>query len=613
MVHDQSESIVQTKDSSFYRTQYIKKLESLKEKLSEKFDIVTYGFAKSLETSLDSSYSNKLTDISQALDQIYNQYANQNIGAILLSTDGIYNTGQNPLYTVRRKPNIPVFTIGLGDTTIAKDLYINDVVHNDITFLGNDFPVRVDISQNGYTNETVKVDIFEKGQLLSSKTVAFESNQQDVTVDFKFKAESVGYRKYTVKISELEDEFTVKNNSQNFYLNVIDGRQKILLTYSYTHPDISALNYVIKNNKNYDLTVLPISKLKGDLTSYDLIIVHNYQSGAKALDNLIKTNEVPFLHIIGVKADFKKLVNANIGLNGTGRNSEDIVFEGNVNFNEIIFEKAIFNLLNNAPPLKSPQGNISFSESVQTIAYQNIGNITLTKPLIYTSQKQDNKYAVVLGEGLWRWRLFDQLQNETTKNFEAFFSQIVNYLAIKENKDPFKVNQDNEYEESDQVIVRAELYNASYQRTNQSEVKYQLTDEEGKVFDYVFFKTNDSYLLDLGRLKQGVYQWQASTSFENQTYVKRGAFVVKEAKKELLNLTADHRLLKNLSAYTKAQFYEFDNLDIAANDLLNREDIVSIAYQEKSFKDIIDYKWLFILVILFVTTEWFVRKFLGGY
>ena len=613
ILHDQSESIVQTADSSFYKSTYIENLKSMGSRLEKKFEVIPYGFSNSIQTGIDSLYSNKLTDISQAINQVYDQYENRNIGAIILSTDGIFNKGQNPIYTVNRKVNIPVFTIGLGDTTIAKDLFISDVVSNDVAFLGNDFPIKVDLQQNGFNNSKVKIDLLSNSKIIKSKTIKFENDQTEASIDFQLTASRVGYQKFTVRITELEGEFTFKNNSKNFYLNVIDGRQKILLTYGFTHPDISALNYVIETNKNYDLTVTPISELNGDLTGYDLIIVHNYQSTVPELNEIISTNEVPVLHIIGVNSDFRNLVNANIGISGVGNNTEDVVFQSNTGFKDIIFDVKTTKLLNAAPPLNSPQGGINFSEGVQIIAYQKIGSITLSKPLIYASEKGENKYAVILGEGIWRWRLFDKMQNETTENFANFFSKVITYLAVKENKDPFKINVDREFEESDEVIVRAELYNASYQLTNDSEVKYKLINAEGKVFDYTFFKTNEDYILELGKLDQGIYNWEARTMLDAKNYVKKGAFVVRETKKEMMNLSANHRLLSNIASNTKAAFYLPNSLNKLEADLIEREDIVAVTYQEKRFDDAIDYKWLFFLIVFFLTIEWFIRKFQGGY
>ena len=613
ILHDQSESIVQTKDSTFYKTGYIDSLMQLSTKLQDKFEVVKYGFSSQLENGFDSIYDNKLTDISHALNQVYDQYENRNIGSVVISTDGIFNAGQNPIYTINRKANVPVFTIGLGDTTIAKDLLISDIISNDVAFLGNDFPVQVDVSHNGFKNAKIKVDLISGNRVIQSKSLQFNGDESEQMAEFQLTANTVGYRKYSVKITQMEGEFTYKNNSKNFYLNVIDGRQKILLTYGFTHPDIAALNYVIEQNKNYDLTVTPINELKGSLSAYDLIIIHNFQATVPELNSIISTNETPILHFVGVNSDFKKLVNSNIGMTGNGNNTEDILFENNINFKDIIFDPNTVKLLNAAPPLTSPQGNISFSEGVQTIAYQKIGSITLSKPLIYTNQKGDNKYGVIMGEGIWRWRLFDQMQNETTENFSDFFSKIITYLAVKENKDPFKINVSKEFEESQEVIVRAELYNASYQLTNDAEVSFNLMDENNIVYSYTFFKTEKDYILELGKLKQGIYTWEASTRFEKNKYLKKGSFVVKETKREMLNLSANHRLLNNIASNTRGKFYNANAIHDLENDLLSREDIVSITYQEKSFDDAIDYKWLFFLIICFLIAEWFIRKFQGGY
>ena len=581
--------------------------------LTNKFEVVPYSFSNQLEQGIDSVYDRKLTDISHALNQVYDQYANRNIGAIILSSDGIFNSGQNPIYTVDRKSNVPLFTIGLGDTMVVKDLYISGVDHNDVAFLSNDFPVRITITNNGFDGEEVNVNIASGGKTIQSKKIAFKAGQLDADVDFLLTAGKVGYQKYTVSVSRLGGEFTFKNNTKNFYVNVIDGRQKILLTYGFTHPDIAAINYVIENNKNYDLTVAPITELKTELTRYDLIIVHNYQKTNSLLNDIINTNEVPVLHIVGVNADFSNLVKYNIGVNGSGNKDEDIVCQFNPSFKDILFNEKTVSLLNAAPPLNSPQGNLTFSDGAQIVAFQKIGNIKLSKPLIYTNQKDNNKYAVILGEGIWRWRLYDQLQNETTENFAAFFSQMITYLAVKENKDPFKINIENEYEESEKIVVKAELYNASYQLTNDEEVALKLSDEEGKEYNYTFYRTEEAYLLELGRLKQGIYNWTASTTFENKRLVKNGSFIVKETKRELLNLTANHRLLFNLSKSTNGKFYLPSETDQLKTDLEAREDIVTVAYQEKSFKDAIDYKWLFFLLLLMLTSEWFFRKYHGGY
>jgi len=612
IAHDVSESIIQNKDSSFIKNEYQASLNILSTQLEEKFDVINYKFSNTINDNIKSNYSGKLTDISKVLDQIYSQYSNKNIGAIILSTDGIYNTGSNPIYSANRKTYIPIYTIGLGDTNEVKDCRIDNIFNNDIAFLGNKFPVEISISQTDFSSKKMTVGIYLQNKLIQSQTINFKKDKEQHKLNFILNATKIGFVKYTVKIKELEGEFTYKNNTSNFYIDIIDGRQKIALAYSGIHPDLSALNYVIENNKNYEVNLIQYKDLT-NINTYDLIICHNYENQNESLNDFIKNGKKPVLFIVGASTNFNDLSKLNIGLTGKSNKSEDVMFSMNGQFNTILYPPNISNLLSSAPPLKSPFGNFKFSKSIDVLAYQKIGNIKLDNPLIYFNKKNAVKYGVIMGEGIWRWRLFDQFKNNTTDNFEFLFSKIISYLAIKENKTPFKTHLKNEYTESENIIVLSEFYNASYDLINTNEVEFRLTNENNKLFTYNFFKTTNAYKLDLGRLPQGIYKWSSSMEFNTKTYRNSGSFLIKEVKTELLNNTANHRLLRNISENTNGSFYYPNQLNTIALDINSRDDIVTVSYKEKSFKDLIDYKWILFLILSLLFIEWFIRKFNGGY
>ena len=69
--------------------------------------------------------------MSAALHLLNQLYRYANVGAVILSGDGIYNTGENPLYT-NIDLKAPVFTVALGDTTRQRDLRVSRVLCNNI-------------------------------------------------------------------------------------------------------------------------------------------------------------------------------------------------------------------------------------------------------------------------------------------------------------------------------------------------------------------------------------------------------------------------------------------------------------------------------------------------
>lgn len=612
IANDNSESVVSTKDSLFYKNDFIPQLQELSDALTEDFEVINYTFSGVIEEGLKQGYIGKTTNISLVFEQIFEQYTNRNIGGIVLASDGIYNVGSNPIYTLTRKSFIPVFSVGLGDTNKVKDVKIEFVKHNEIVFVGNDFPVEVGIDQSQYNGQEVKVGIYKNDKLLQEKQLKFNRDNQQLQAQFELKAGSVGFQKYTIKVSELADEFTTTNNVRDFYIEVIDGRQKILIAHNGPHPDISAIRFVIENNKNYEVEVKQINEVSS-LKAYDLVIIHNYSSENNSINDAIASGSTPCLFIIGNRSEVTALSRAKIGFSGTKTDLEEVSFKHNTAFKEILLSPKVIELLSSAPPLQSPFGDFKFSAANEVLAYQKIGSITLEKPLIYFNRKNNSRFGVIMGEGIWRWRLQDQLQNSTTENFEEFMGKLITYLAVKDNKDPFRIHAEKIYNENQSVVVKAELYNKSFELINEPEVIFEYTDENEKSFSPHFLRSANSYQLDLGKMKSGLYSWKASTEFQGKNYIKKGSFLVKEINIEQLNIEANHRLLRNMSDNSGGNFYFPNEMADLKTELLNRDDMVTVVYQEKTFDDLIDYKILLFLVLLLLSIEWFFRKYNGAY
>src|SRR6202000_1370961 len=110
--------------------------------LGDGYDVRSFNFGHDLGNGLSKNFSDKQTDISAALHQLNDRFANQNIGAIVLATDGIYNQGSAPQYEARNF-KASIYTVALGDTIPKRDLLISNVNYNKTVFLGDDFQIEV--------------------------------------------------------------------------------------------------------------------------------------------------------------------------------------------------------------------------------------------------------------------------------------------------------------------------------------------------------------------------------------------------------------------------------------------------------------------------------------
>ena len=60
---------------------------------------------------------------------------------------------------------------------------------------------------------------------------------------------------YIIDVKPKADEFTTENNYRHAYIDVVEGKEKILIVAQAPHPDIKAIRYALEKNENYELSL----------------------------------------------------------------------------------------------------------------------------------------------------------------------------------------------------------------------------------------------------------------------------------------------------------------------------------------------------------------------
>jgi hypothetical protein len=179
-------------------------------------------------------------------------------------------------------------------------------------------------------------------------------------------------------------------------------------------------------------------------------------------------------------------------------------------------------------------------------AYQKIGLTKTRYPLLAFNKREGLKTGYLIGEGIWKWKFFDYLENQNNTVFNELITQSVQYLAAKEDKSFFRVFSQNIFKENESVFIEAEVYNKSYELDNSSDVSIIIKNEKGIDFPYNFTKINSRYELTAGILPAGNYNYIAKTIISGKEYKETGEFSITEIKVEQSNPVANHQLLFNI-------------------------------------------------------------------
>jgi len=127
-------------------------------------------------------------------------------------------------------------------------------------------------------------------------------------------------------------------------------------------------------------------------------------------------------------------------------------------------------------------------------------------------------------------------------------------------------------------------------------------------YSFLFTRNGQAYQLDAGALPSGEYTYTAATKVGNRPYTATGQFTVKALNLETRQSAANHLLLNNIAKQSGGKMVYTNQINQLANLIKANDNVKTLVYQDKHYSDLIDIKWVFVLILALLSTEWFLRK-----
>jgi hypothetical protein len=614
-VQDNSKSVQSEKDLLKKTDLY---MDAFFNERQKEYTYKKYSFGENLIPFSSEQFNAQVTDLNQVISELNTGFYRRNLAGVILASDGIYNTGSNPEY-LSKEIGFPIYTIAIGDTSVKPDYKINTIVCNSTAYLNNYYPLQVSVTSTLYKNQKYILKIFDNGKQIAQKETLVKSDQDFIRLNFDLKADKIGFHKIKCEIVPGEGEINLKNNSKQVIVEVIDTKQKILVLADAPHPDISAIRQSLELNQNYETEFSTIEKFTKSVNTYQLVILHQLPSddnSAAGILSQINTFEIPVLYILGNNSSLIKFDQLNTGLKTGGYSNKSDEVQGilNTGFDLFSVNPEIGEIAANAPPLLSPFGEYTTSAEAQILFYRKVKNIETKQALfMFNNGINGQKNAVIAGEGIWRWRLFDYKLNGNHFLFNELINKTIQYMTVREMKEQFKIIADRIVPETKIVEFKAETYDKNYRTIENSVIKLKIFDSNRNEYPYQFEKSGNYYKLSTQKFLEGDYTWKAETVIEGKKFTKEGVFSVVAFDIENDNTVANHNILYKLSKNSGGKLFYPDHIDELLKTIENDENIVPVAYTEKKSNRLINFKIIFIILTILLSGEWFLRKFHGGY
>ncbi len=575
-------------------------------KLNDKFDISYFTFGSEFKEKDSLSFSEKNTNISQALSSIDEIFKKQSAPTLLV-TDGNQTLGNDYEFFPASFSN-PIYPVILGDSIKYTDLKIEQLNTNRYAFLKNQFPVEVIITYNGSIPANSEFVVRHGKSVVYQAKLSFTADETSKTLNFNLSANQVGLQKYTAEVLPLENEKNKTNNTKQFAVEVIDQATNILIVSKLVHPDLGALRKSITSNERRTVIIKEPLEAVNLLNDYQLIILYQPDRNFASIFPEIKKLKKNTWIISGLETDWRFLnaVQDNFSKD-TSRQSEDVEAALNSSYGSFAVEDIGFDTF---PPLHTEFGELTLHIAHEIMLEQTINGIATANPMLATMEVNGKRDAIWDGEGFWRWRARNFLNTESFQGFDDFIGNLVQYLASNKRRTRLEVASETFYYNNNPIKISAQYFDKNYVFDNRASlditVKNEETNEE-TVFPLLL--RNNYYEVDLNSLPAGEYTYEVSVT--DEAVSSSGSFTILNFDVEQQFLNADIAKLTRVAEISNGREYFITQKESLINDLLQNEDFRNVQKAERKTTPLIDWKYLLAIIVLALSAEWFIRKYNG--
>ncbi|MBC7555010.1 MAG: hypothetical protein H7257_13660 [Taibaiella sp.] len=607
MLQDNSRSagIALGKDTTQYRADAAQ----LMERLSAQYKVVQWGFGGAVQEEGIFNFTQPATDISSALTRVQEYYGMQNLGAVILPTDGRFNQGANPLY-MQLAMHSPLYTVAMGDSALQKDLRIANVYANKSVTLNAGFEIRADVVAELCGGYAGSISLTEGNTTLATAPVAINNSRYDRSVSFTLKADKPGLHHYSITAPAAEGEKNTGNNRKDIFVEVVDEKKNILIASASPHPDVNAIKDALAGIESYRVTITTADNLPATFAGYDVVVLHGLPSMRNDIAAKLMAARKPVWFILTSQtnlASFNTLHDIT-GTNILPGQVHDALPLYNTSFNTFTLPQQILTVTDQLPPLTVAWGNIPPLPG--GAALFNLKADGGGQSGLWLLQQGVIPSAILAGEGLWRWRLYEYKNFNTHNVIDECIRQTVAFLAANSREKPFTAAMPKYvWRDQEPVSIRAYLLNANNEQINTPDAGITITDSAGRKREFSLERSGNTYFVNIGIWAGGTYTYTAKTIYNGKQLSAGGSFAVETVPVELMDQGADYAMLYSLAKKYNGGFTTAPAINTLYDSITRNERIKPVIQTNTETVPFVDRKWYFFIILLLAVAEWLLRKY----
>ncbi|MFH1259691.1 MAG: glutamine amidotransferase [Elusimicrobiota bacterium] len=591
------------------------------------------------------------TNLGGSLDEVIKENKERNLSAIILISDGANNNGFDPR-PIAKKYKIPIYCLGASSGEKQKDLSISGVENSEIAFKNMPLDISAEIKATGFENQSITVNLFQKEELIQSRKIKISPDQRE-KVSFQFTPQSLGKFTYRISIPPYKGELTTKNNQQQFSLNVL--RQKVRVLYLCGEPSweyrflrrlfkgdprVEFVSFIILRNPDnialvpeYQLSLIPFPAMEifsKQIFDFDLVFFENFSFQrffpAEYLENVQR--------FVEKGGGFVMLGGENsFGRGGYKNTAIEQILPVVIQGTEEKIDPASFQLQieDSAHPLLSladtPEENRSLWKKMPALEGINcflrakkdaavLGRHPWTKnadgSLVVISgwQYKKGRVLAIASNSAWRWVFGLAKKGENISPYQRFWQQAISWLLQATSERQINlVLPKQKVAPKEEIRGRINVFDQYYRPLAGATVKLFVTTSAGEKKPLPVFPDEEgkySFTYEPG--EEGKYSFTAS-AWKAKKYLGETteSILVSYPSAEQDNPEFNPALLTEIALESGGKYFDLNRVEFDKIKPL----IKKSAPTKKIKKTLWDSGWLYLALILLLGSEWLIRRLKG--
>ena len=597
--------------------------------LGKHFDIRYFAFADSSQILTDEqkdslTFNRTGTNLCGSWQRVESSLREGNYAAAVILSDGDNNAGENPV-RLAQYSSVPLYTIGIGDSTPARDAMIVQTTTNDICYAGDEVPLDVRVRGVGIRGETSPVKLIgPNGEDLGVQTIRWKDDFLEETLRFKFIPPRAGTWKYQVSLESLPNELTMNNNRKSYYIKVLESKVSVVVFAGSPSFDLEFLVKALKENPRIN-PILRTQNSQGgyyegvfpstnDLDKVDLVLLHHYPAAFTNLNdlqsivNLVKRKECPVMFLMGPEVSLRKLdmISELLPFRPVHFSSNTIDVQCSGSGSHVIFENdegKPWVKWEALPPVWASSKFYDIKPGSQVIAVAFPQSEGETIPAMIIQKVGLKKCLAVMPWGLWKWGF--QLSPDQSKTFDTFLDRSIRYLVTREEDKLVRISTSKPiYQGGETVSFSAQVYNEDYQPVDGAEVEVSVTTGTETVKLTLEGEGNGRYNGDLSAWVEGEYTFEGKATRGKVLGEDRGKFTVEAFNIEFLNTAMNAPLLRTVAVQSGGAFANAQTFEPMVRQLQFPTRLRTASWEVPIWNR----AWLLWVLIGLLSVEWIIRK-----